>query len=215
MVGPPRAHDPRRRHRRARLHRRVHRRRSHVADHPPASSTFVCEWVASGSGSYLGDGTKRTNTTDAVQGTAPDTPQNGNQRAVLLFTGTNSTGDATGQSLTTFLTGATITRVELGVYVDHTWAGSGGMLRIGAYAGTTVPATFTGGAPYLTTGRIPRRTWRWTNITNPALIAGLLDGTIRGLTLGPGLNTDHYVRAAGATDPATDRRPRLRITAAK
>lgn len=183
---------------------------------PPEVDTYVSEWVASSSASYLGSGTKRTNTTDIVQGYAPDTPQNGNQRAIALFTAANSTGDETGATLTAALaSGATISRVELGVYLAHSWSGTGGMLRIGSYAGTTIPATFTGGSPYVTTSRIPRGTWRWTNITNPTLIAGLLAGSVRGVTFGPGLNTDHYIRAAGATDPTASRRPRLRITYAK
>lgn len=179
---------------------------------PPAKQTFVSSWVANDGGTYRGDGTKRADTTDMVQGF---NSANGNGTGLAIFTAANSTGGETGVTVTTALTGATISKVEVFLYANHWNSFAGGTARIGAKAVTVVPSTMGAGSPYVTSSAWPRGTGRWVNITNGSLVAGLLNGTIRGVTVGPGVgsNLAYYGRFNGAA--AGSNRPILRITYAK
>lgn len=184
---------------------------------PPARTTYVSVWSANSSATYRGDGTKRTDTNNMVQGYTTYATSNGNGQAIALFTAANSlpesgqTGE-TGQTITQALTGATVIKVEEWVYFEH-WNYPSGTARIGRYSGTTLPTTYTAATPTLTSAGWPRTTGRWVDVTAITDLTALAAGTV-GLTLGPGVGTDmtYYGRAHGAQDTYP---PRRRITYSK
>ena len=174
---------------------------------PPSRQTYMATWVASASSSYRGTGAKRTDTTNAIQG---HWDTNGNQSAVVLFAAANSSGSETGRSISQALAGAAVTKVEIYLWFEHWFSASGGTARIGEYAGTAIPATFSGASPAVESAGWPRAAGRWVDITAAIDHAALAAGQ-RGITLGPGIGTSgtYYGRAHGATDPSP---PALRIT---
>lgn len=185
---------------------------------PPAATTYVSVWSASSSATYRGDGIKRSDTQNMVQGYTTYAPSNGNGAAIALFTAANSipesgqTGE-TGKTITQALTGATVIKVEEWVYFEHWNYASGGTARIGRYAGSTIPATFAAANPTLTSAGWPRNAGRWVDVTAATDLTALAAGTV-GLTLGPGVGTDmtYYGRAHGALDLQP---PKRRITYSK
>ena len=131
---------------------------------------------------------------------------NGNQQAVALFTGANSTPEPgltgeTGKTHAAALAGATVVKVEEWVYFEHWNYTSGGTARIGRYAGAAMPATYTGASPTITSPGWPRQAGRWIDVTAATDLAQLAAGNV-GLTLGPGVGTDktYYGRAHGPAD---------------
>lgn len=180
---------------------------------PPAAQTYTTVWTANASQTYKQGGSQNTFTTDAIQGYYDST--NGNQQAVILFTGTATSGSHSGQSITTALSGATVSKVEVYLYANHWYYNGGGTARIGKYGGTTIPSTYTGAAPYVTATGWQAGSGRWVTITSSALITELLSGFCRGVTVGPGVGTDrtYYGKFNGAA--ASSGKPQLRITYAK
>lgn len=182
---------------------------------PPAKQTYTSTWEGNASGSYRGTGVKRTDLPGEVaQGYYGGT--NGNQSAVVTFNSANSTGDETGKSISTALTGATVTRVEVFLYATHWFSYAGGTARIGYANLTAVPATFTGAKPYVSATGWKRDTGRWVTITSSALASALTSGACRAITVGPGASTSstYYGKFADVT-ATSSRRPKLRITYSK
>lgn len=180
---------------------------------PTAVTKYVTTWTANNSQSYEGDGTQRSfATTNIIQGVAPYGGY-GNERGLALFTASNSTGDETGKSITTALSGATISKVEVYLYAEHWYYNSGGTARIGYYNGTSIPTTLSP-SPYITSRDWPKPGGRWVNITSSALKSALLAGTARGVTVGPGSSSSYlyYGRFRGHSETNP---PKLRITYSK
>jgi hypothetical protein len=140
---------------------------------------------------------------DALQGWWDTT--RGNQQSLVLFSD---------PALDAFMPGLTISKVELWLYA-HTWySAAGGTARIGWTAATTLPGTFRAAAPKVTVTGWRRATGRWVNITSASLIAGLKAGTIRGVTLGPGVGSDRtYAARFDGSDGSNG--PQLRITGSR
>lgn len=185
---------------------------------PPAASKYVSTWTSNSVRTFKGDGSQNSfgdagTGVDVNHGFYDST--NGNQRGILLFTASNSTGSETSSSVTSALSGATLSKVEVRLYVNHTYAGSGGILRIGYYNGTSLPSTFTSPAPYVTTGRTTAGTYLWVNITNAGLIAALKAGTCRAIAIGSGVGSDrtYYVIINGSA--ASSNKPLMRLTYSK
>ncbi len=183
---------------------------------PPVTQTYVTTWEANLGASYRGDGTKRNDTTDLVQGYSPSAPSNGNQEAVALFTSASSTGSETNKTIVQALTGATVTKVEVWLYYSH-WHynnPTGGTARVGWAALSSIPTTYTAAAPSVSVAGWQRGEGRWVEITSATHHAALAAGN-RGITVGPGAGTDprYYGRAVGPAE--TSNRPRLRITYVK
>lgn len=181
---------------------------------PAASQRYVSSWVASSSATYRGTGVQRSDTTDMVQGPDPS-GTNGNGRAMTIFTGANSTGDESAKTVTQALTGAKVVKVEIGLWLNHSYFNAGGRARVGFANATTAPATLTSSSPYITSSTQPKGSRWWINITSAKLSAALLAGTCRAITIGQGSGYEQYCRYAGATDPTTTHRPVLRITYSK
>lgn len=184
---------------------------------PPTVKTYVSTWPCSSSATYNGDGTKRNDLSGEVSfGYYSST--HGNQTAVLMFGGANSTGSETGKTIAQALAGATVLKTELVATATHWYSYSGGKARIGVYPGITIPTTYGSAAPYLTTDLwakgSPPRTF---NITSATLSKALVAGTSNAITLGPGASTDQswYGKVANESATNTATRPSLRITYAK
>jgi hypothetical protein len=183
---------------------------------PPARQTYTSTWPANASATFKGSGVKRTDVTDELaQGYYGST--NGNQSSVMTFTGANSTGDEAGVTVSSALTGATITKVEVYLFATHWFSYAGGTARIGYANATAIPASFSSARPYVSASGWKRDTGRWVPITSAALIKALLAGTCRAITIGPGVGTssNYYGRFVSATGAPSSRRPALRITYSK
>lgn len=181
---------------------------------PPATKTYTSTWVSNSSDAYRENGSKRTDSPDLFQGEFSGS-FNGNQRSVILFTGANSTGDETGKTISQALAGALgITRVRVRVYFRHWWYPTSGTARFGFAKLTAQPVTFSGGAPYVTSTGWPEKSSRWVTITSPKLVAALLAGSCRAITLGPGPANDarSYGYAAPHDAGTASHRPVLEIT---
>ena len=180
---------------------------------PPAASTYVSTWEASSSRCYKGDGSENSFVAPEIaQGYFDST--NGNQRSIVLFTASNSTGDESGVSITSALSGASIKKVEVWLYADHWYSFAGGTARLGYYNGTSLPGSFSGGSPYVSVNDWKPNTGRWVSLNHAGFIANLLDGSARGITVGPGVGSSrtYYGRFDGAGD---SRPPKLRIVYSK
>ena len=174
----------------------------------------MSEWVSNASRSFKGDGSENSFIAPEM-GHGYYSGTNGNQFSITLFTAANSTGDETGKTITQALTGATLSKVEVWAYASH-WNGyDGGTARLGYYNGTSLPASASSPAPYVTVPGWRRETGRWVTITSKAAIAALLAGTARGVTFGKGVGTDreYYGKFNGAS--SSSNRPKLRLTYAK
>ena len=169
--------------------------------------TYTSTWIASSSGTYRGDQSKRSDTTDLVQGY---NSSNGDGHAVVVFASANSTGGETGKSIATALTGATLKKVEVYLYANHWYYNSGGTGLIRAYDSTTVPATGTTPTGSLkSVGSWPKPGGKWVDITSISTTA------IRGVTVGKAGSTNllYYGRFNGAS--ASSAKPQLRLTYTK
>lgn len=175
---------------------------------PPAKQRYRTVWTANASETYRGDGTPRTDTGNLVQGY---NRYNGNGSGIALFTAGATAGDEQGQTLDAALAGADITKIEVWLYLDHSWYNAGGTARIGYYDGASLPSSYSGASPYITVDGWRPRSGRWVNISGHGSRIHFKDGTAHGVTVGPGRGNDlsYYLRFHGHTDA---RPPRLRLT---
>lgn len=176
---------------------------------PAIKRTYTSTWDASFIGSYYGSDGRRTDTSDMYQGQTPYYPANGNQKALAGFTGNAIVGETT-KTITAALSGATISKVEMYLYCNHSHYNSGGTCVIGFHGNTTLPATAPG-ASFGAFGpaHFDKGAGRW--ITLPSSThASWASGTYRGITVGPGTSTDpvYYMRFTGTGG----QRPLIRIT---
>ena len=181
---------------------------------PPPVKKYTSTWVASGSRTFKGSGSENTAASpDIIQGYYSGT--NGNQSAVVVFTGANSAGGESGKTISQALSGAKISKVEVYLYCNHFYSYAGGDARIGYYDGTSLPASFTGAKPYVTSADWKAGSGRWVNVTSASFIRDLLDGSARGITIGPGVGSsrNYYGKFNGAS--ASSGKPVLRITYSK
>lgn len=177
--------------------------------------TYTSTWTANAFATYRGTGVKRTDSLvdhETAHGNS-GTGTNGNQSAVILFTAANSTGDETGKTITQALTGATVQRVRFRAKATHWYSYAGGTGRLGYYAGTSIPASYTGAKPYVSAKDWKRNTFRTVDLTSTAFKAALVAGTSRGVTIGPGASssTSYYGKLAADGSNA----PTLEITYSK
>lgn len=170
---------------------------------PPSVVRRTQDYLAEWTRTWLGNGTARdaaVTGVEALQGQSPYYPAGGNYRSMIGFP----------SAMIADVAGSTIEKVEVYLYANHWHPDSGGILVMGTHGNTFAPATFGG------TAVIPDRTrhpgWPkpgglWVDVSYMG--AGLLDGTIRGLTLGPAPDTNsvYYgrINGAGMTNPPTFR----------
>jgi hypothetical protein len=177
--------------------------------------TYTSTWTANAFGSYRASGARRTDSTvahDVVFGNS-GTGTNGNGSGVIMFTAANSTGDEAGKTIDEALTGATVTRVRFRAKATHWWSYAGGTGRLGYFAGTSLPSSYTAAKPYVSVKDWKRNTFRTADLTSAAFKAALEAGTALGVTVGPGPSgsTTYYGKVAGDGSAA----PTLEITYSK
>lgn len=183
---------------------------------PPPPSTTVREytsvWRASNSGSFWADGSRRSASDasyDLVQGS---TSSSSSQRGVAAFTGTAVTGETT-KTMGQALSGATVKKVEIFLYANHTYNSAGGRFLLGPLGSGSVPSTLASGVQGAVVkpagSYIKRGSGQWFTVGN-----NFFDDGNRGLVIGNGStrNSTYYVRANGHTKGASYQRPAVRIT---
>jgi hypothetical protein len=155
---------------------------------PTVKKSYIQTYNAAWSQTYQGSGSPNSASgNDAYQGYYSST--NGNQKSMIGF-----------GSLTSQLSGATISKIEVYLYFYHWYNNSGGTAVIGRHGNTSEPASFAGTTGLFSSGSWPKPGGRW--ITLPSSwYAGFAAGTYRGITLGPGSSTNHlyYGKAYGST----------------
>lgn len=173
----------------------------------PPRKTYTSVWKANYGATYQGDGDKRSDTSDIVQG---QNSFNGNGKGIFGFTAGAISGE-TGKSITSALSGATISSIYAYIYFNHWWFNSGGTAILGYHGLTSAPAS----SPSITSNQLQVGGWKkpegkWVKLPT-SWHAGIKAGTIRGLALGPGPSTSltYYGRADGHTG---SRPPQLKIT---
>lgn len=170
----------------------------------PPKKTYTSTWSANLIGAYLGNGSRRTDTTDLMQGYTDYYPAGGIQRSIAGFTAGAVAGEV-GKTVTAALTGATVTKVEIGLKCNHSHAVAGGLARIGYHGETAVPATVPAASWEAFSGAFFKRgETRWMTLP-AATFASWQSGAYRGLTVGPGGDYMRFDGSAGA-------KPGLRIT---
>lgn len=164
---------------------------------PPTVKTYTTTWASTASATYKGNGDKRTDTSDVVQGY---NSYNGDGEGLWLFP----------TSIASTLSGATVKKVEVYAYANHWYYNSGGTALIKVHGYTSAPAS----NPTMTTAASsaswPKPGGRW--VTLPSTFhAGFKSGTYRGFGLGPAGSTNllYYGRFNGGTGA------RIRITYTK
>ncbi|MGZ4745612.1 MAG: hypothetical protein ACXVYY_00880 [Oryzihumus sp.] len=163
--------------------------------------TYVSTITANWTQSFRGNGSLRTDTTDAVQGYYS---ANGDQRALIGF-----------PSVTSMLSGAKVNKVEVYLYANNWWYNSGGTAIIGTHANASPPGYFVNATP----DRVQSASWpkpggRWVTLPSSAWDQ-FRTGAARGICVGPsgGTNLTYYGRFNGAG--ASSYKPLLRITYTK
>lgn len=169
--------------------------------------TYTTTWVQNWGASYLGDGSKRTDTTDLMQGYTSYYSAGGNQRGLSNFAGgadySTSSGEV-GKTIVQALSGATVEKVEVKLHCNHSHSYSGGTAEIGYHGELTEPSTAPAGAYGSITKFFHRGDTLWIPLPS-STYDDWKNGSYRGITVGP---TGDYMRFDGA---GTDK-PAIRIT---
>lgn len=162
----------------------------------PAPKTYTKTYTSVAAATYKGDGTKRTDTSDVVQGY---NSYNGDGKGLWIF-----------PSMTADLAGATVKKVEVYAYANHWYYNAGGTALIKVHGYTAAPASSPTLTAAVNSASWPQPGGRW--VTLPAsLYAGFKSGTYRGFGLGPAGSTSltYYGRFNGGTGA------RIRVTYVK
>lgn len=142
---------------------------------PPTKKTYVKTYTTTTGATYKGDGSKRTDTTDIVQGY---NSYNGNGKGLWIF-----------PSMTADLAGSTVSKVEIYAYANHWYYNSGGTARIHLHGYSSAPAS----SPSLTyctqSSGWPKPGGRWVTLPS-SFYAGFISGAYRGFGMGPAPSND-------------------------
>lgn len=168
---------------------------------PPPPTTYVKTWTATSSATYRGNGTKRTDTSDMVQGY---NSANGDQEAVAIFP----------TSIQSTISSATVKKIECYLYANHWYYNSGGTAKINVHGYTSAPSSSPSMTAAVTSSKWPKPGGRWVTIPS-SFHAGFKSGTYRGIGVGKAGTTSltYYGRFNGAG--ASSKKPQIRITYAK
>lgn len=181
-----------------------------VSGSPPATKkTYTTVWTANNSECYNGSGGIRSNANDLVQGDVNTT--NGNSHGMALFTGNSVSGGQVGIPISTAVSGATINKVEVYLYANHWYYGSGGTARIRAATNTTLTGT-TPSEAYKDVPGWGRSVGKWVDITSLAIAA---NGTIRSIKIGKSPSASNYTYYGRFNAHNQSNPPKLRITYTK
>ena len=188
---------------------------------PPASKkTYVSTWTSNSSQSRrgvsgYGNYTVNTSAPSGYGLAGYYSSSNGNQYTYIGFTGANSTGGESGKSISSAISGATVTKVELYIRNSTFYASSGGQQRFGMTTMTGQPSTGAASAPPSSgfTGNIAFSTGEGKWVTLSATALGYLTGGGRIAIVGPGTsNSQTYYSKWYMSGTYV---PKLRITYTK
>lgn len=166
---------------------------------PETRQNYTAYWVATASGSYQGNGTKRTDTPDIVCGPDPTGP-NGNGCGMAVFNGgavNASNPSENGKTLWQALTpsgqpAATINSIEVYAYANHTYSNYGAYVRYIGSTYTIIPNTYTNAAGnYYSQFYLPKAGGKY-GPTQKQFISSVTFGQTPE-------STDYYARLAGAS----------------
>jgi hypothetical protein len=166
---------------------------------PPPSTTppktYTQTIASAGAYTFKGDGSRRTDTTDVVQGY---NSYNGDGKGYWVF-----------PTLTGYLSGATVNKIEVYAYANHWYYNSGGtaLIKVHNSQNSTFPSTWT--TAISSTGW-PKPGGRWVTLPS-SLYAGFKSGTYKGFGVGPANSSNllYYGRFNGGTSA------RIRLTYTK
>lgn len=138
---------------------------------PPAVKNYDTTWNATGLRSFVGSGaTYAYNTGYMYSGLSPS--GYGDLSSMAVF-----------PSLTSTLSGATISDIWISVYYDFWYQGSGGIAAVSLHGQSALTSTKPSMSFAQTSSGWPRASSRWVRL-NPALYAGFKSGAWRGFGLG-------------------------------
>lgn len=146
--------------------------------------TYTKTYTATGYSTYRGSGTKRTDTTDIVQGY---NSANGNGKGIWIF-----------PSMTADLAGATIKKVEVYAYANHWYNNSGGKARIYLHGYSASPASSPTVSYSMERAGWPKPGGLWTTLPS-SVYGNIQNGTWKGFGMGPAPSTSpvYYGRFNG------------------
>lgn len=156
---------------------------------PPMRTQKYYEGNATWNSTYKGDGERRTDTPDTIQGYQSII---GNQKGLIGFDNGIASMINKGNS-------PTVDRVEVYIYFNHWFYNAGGTAVLGTHDATGPPGSWPGVGVLTDRMRIggwPKPGGRWIDITSLSA-DGWRTGTNRGVSLGPGPSNDveYYGRA--------------------
>lgn len=172
--------------------------------------TYQSTWRASDSRAWLSTGVQ-------IQGDGTATMRHGaygasdtQAHSAFVCNGNAISGETT-KTMTAALNGATISKVEVYLYVSYWRTTSGMELQIRPWSGSTLPTTHTAG----TTGSVVKKTYAgkgqglWTEIPT-----SWISTTNRGIQVGPPdwLGDTTAAQLAGSTWSTATQRPMIRVT---
>lgn len=172
----------------------------------PPKQTYTKQYVSTWSMAYKGDGTQMSNWGGRLYQGRDPSGSNGNQKSLVGWNAATVMAD---------LAGAEINQVLFHLHAAHWYYNSGGTAVIGAHALSSTPGTFSG---TIDPGRMHSTGWpkpggRWVDITSWG--NEIKGGSVRGLVLGPGPDTNlvYYGYFHGHT--FSDGHPTLQVTFTK
>ena len=166
---------------------------------PPSTATpktYSKTFYSTSSATYQGGGSKRSDTSDVVQGY---NSYNGDGKGLWIF-----------PSMTSYLSGATVNKVEVYAYANHWYYNSGGTALIKVHGYSAAPASSPAMTTAISSANWPKPGGRWVTLPS-SLYAGFKSGTYKGFGVGPAGSTNllYYGRFNGGTGA------RIRVTYTK
>lgn len=146
-----------------------------TASAPLASKqNYVYTFKSTAAATYKGSGTKRTDTTDVVQGY---NSYNGDGEGLWVF-----------PAMTSYLSGATINKIEVYAYANTWWSFAGGTALIKVHGYASAPASNPSMTTAASSANWARGAGRWVTLPS-SLYAGFKAGTYKGFGMGPAGST--------------------------
>jgi hypothetical protein len=149
-----------------------------LATPPTTRKSYVTTWKSNGWAMYRSSGARKTNTDDIKQGWSS---YDGDARGLWTF-----------PSVTSALSGATVSKIEVYLYANHWYWNSGGTARVKVHGYSTIPGTLGGTSPMthaIDSTKWPKPGGRWVTLPS-SLYAGFKSGTYRGVGVGPAGTTN-------------------------
>jgi len=142
----------------------------------PTVTTYVKTWTSTSAKSYMGSGAQDSSQgpSDMKQGYSS---YDGNSKSLWIF-----------PSLTSTLSGATITKIRAYLYANHWYYNSGGTALVKVHGYTSAPGSSPSMTTALTSSGWPKPGGRWVTLPS-SLYAGFVSGTYRGIGVGPGASS--------------------------